>query len=293
MSKAILVDTTKCIGCGACAAACKVVNGLPLDDVAAGKQPSADSLSEEELVAFAQSDGEVGGVLSAQALNVVETHGDVFVRRFCMHCQDPTCASVCPVGALRKTAAGPVVYDADRCMGCRYCMMACPFGIPRYEWKALFPKVAKCTMCAPRQERGLAPACVAACPVQASIFGERDELLAEAEKRVSDNPSGYFPHIYGKQEVGGTSVFYLSAVPFESLGFPANVPHDPLPMYTYRVLSKIPNIVTAGAFLLGGVWWITNRREEVARAEKDRDQGLGSKSRGTRTKDEGQGTNDD
>jgi len=293
MSKAILVDMTKCIGCGACAAACKVVNGLALDDLGAGKQPSADSLSEDELAAFAQSHGEVGGVLSAHALNVVEIHGSVFVRRLCMHCQDPTCASVCPVGALRKTAAGPVVYDADRCMGCRYCMMACPFGIPRYEWNVLFPKVAKCTMCAPRQAKGLPPACVAACPVQASIFGERDELLLEAEKRVSENPSGYVPRIYGKQEVGGTSVFYLSAVPFETLGFPANVPPDALPMYTYRVLSKIPNIVTAGAFLLGGIWWITNRREAVARAEKDRDQGLGTRTGSKRTKDEGHGTNDD
>ena len=293
MSKAILVDTTKCIGCGACAAACKVVNGLPLDAPDAGNAPSANSMSEDELVAFAQSHGEVGGVLSAKALNVVEAHGEVFVRRFCMHCQDPTCASVCPVGALRKTAAGPVVYDADRCMGCRYCMMACPFGIPRYEWKVLFPKVAKCTMCAPRQAKGLPPACVAVCPAQASIFGERDVLLAEAEKRLRENSSGYVQHIYGTEEAGGTSVLYLSAVPFEALGFPANVPHDPLPMYTYRVLSKIPNIVTAGAFLLGGIWWITNRREEVARAEKDSERTSGMRGKGRRTKDEGRGSNED
>jgi formate dehydrogenase iron-sulfur subunit len=293
MSKAILVDTTKCIGCGACAAACKVVNGLPLEGLGAGMQPSAHSLSEEELVAFAQSHGEVGGVLSARVLNVVEAHGEVFVRRFCMHCQDPTCASVCPVGALRKTAAGPVVYDADRCMGCRYCMMACPFGIPRYEWNVLFPKVAKCTMCAPRQERGLPPACVAVCPVQASIFGERDELLQEAEKRVSENPSRYIPHIYGKQEVGGTSVLYLSAVPLATLGFPAGIPYDPLPMYTYRVLAKIPNIVTAGAFLLGGIWWITNRREEVARAEENSEPASGMRGKGRRSKDEERGNNKD
>lgn len=268
MSKAILVDTTKCIGCGACVAACKVVNALPLDELRADKAPSANSLSEDELVAFAQSHGEVGGELSATALNVVEAHGQVFVRRFCMHCQDPPCASVCPVGAFKKTAAGPVVYDADRCMGCRYCMMACPFGMPRYEWKAVLPKVAKCTMCAPRQAKGRQPACTEVCPVGASIFGERDELLAEAEKRLRENPSDYVQRIYGKEEVGGTSVLYLAAVPFETLGFPANVPHDPLPMYTYRVLSKIPNIVTAGTFLLGGIWWITNRRDRVARAEK-------------------------
>jgi len=267
MSKSILVDTTKCIGCGACATACKIVNKLSLDDPSAAKELPTKPLSEDDLVAFAQSHGEVGGKLSADTLNVVQTHGSVFVRRFCMHCQEPTCASVCPVGALRKTTAGPVVYDAGKCMGCRYCMMACPFGIPRYEWKAVLPKVVKCTMCAPRQAKGQQPACTAVCPVQAGIFGERDELLREAEKRLRDEPSKYFQHIYGKEEVGGTSVLYLSAVPFEQLGLPANLPKDPLPMLTFRVLSEIPTIVPLGAALLGGIWWITNRREEVAKAE--------------------------
>jgi formate dehydrogenase iron-sulfur subunit len=245
MSRAILVDTTRCIGCGACVAACKHTNGLPA------------------------SENLIGLKLSADSLNVVESYGAVYVRKFCMHCQDPTCASVCPIGALHKTSAGPVVYDADRCIGCRYCMMACPFGIPRYEWKVALPKVKKCTMCAPRQAKGLQPACTEACPVQASIFGERADLLKEAETRLKQNPSGYVQHIYGEDEIGGTSVLYLSAVPFEQLGFPTNMPHDPLPMYTYRVLSKIPNLVTLGGALLGGIWWITNRRGEVARAEKE------------------------
>jgi formate dehydrogenase iron-sulfur subunit len=237
MSKAILVDTTRCIGCGACVIACKEANGLPSGD-----------------------DTE----LSATTLNVVEAHSGVFVRKFCMHCQDPTCASVCPVGALRKTAAGPVIYDEDRCMGCRYCMVACPFGIPRYEWKVAQPKVKKCTMCAPRQAKGLQPACTEVCPVQAGIFGERESLVREAESRLRQNPAGYVQHIYGRDEVGGTSVLYLSAVPFHALGFPAHLPHEPLPLYTYRVLSKIPHIVTLGTVLLGGIWWITNRRAKVA-----------------------------
>jgi formate dehydrogenase iron-sulfur subunit len=226
-------------------------------------------LSEDDLVTFAQGHGEVDGKLSADTLNVVQTHGSIFVRRFCMHCQVPTCASVCPVGALHKTAAGPVVYDADKCMGCRYCMMACPFGVPRYEWKVALPKVKKCTMCAPRQAKGQQPACTEVCPVQAGIFGERDDLLNEAEKRLRDEPAKYFHHIYGKEEVGGTSVLYLSAVPFEQLGLPANLPTDPLPVLTYRVLSKIPYVVSLGGLLLGGIWWITNRREEVAEAEKE------------------------
>jgi formate dehydrogenase iron-sulfur subunit len=268
MSKSILVDTTRCIGCGACATACKVVNNLPLDEPGAAKDLPAKPLSEDALVTFAQSHGEVDGKLSADTLNVVQTHGSIFVRRFCMHCQEPTCASVCPVGALHKTAAGPVVYDADKCMGCRYCMMACPFSVPRYEWKAALPKVKKCTMCAPRQGKGQQPACTEVCPVQAGIFGERNDLLKEAEKRLREDPAKYFQHIYGKEEVGGTSVLYLSAVPFEQLGLPANLPRDPMPLLTFRVLSKIPYVVTLGGMLLGGIWWITNRREEVAEAEK-------------------------
>ncbi len=120
----------------------------------------------------------------------------------------------------------------------------------------------------PQQAKGLQPACTEVCPVQAGIFGERDDLLKEAEKRLREEPAKYFQHIYGKEEVGGTSVVYLSAVPFERLGLPANLPNDPMPLLTYRVLSKIPSLVPLAGVLLGGIWWITNRREEVAKAER-------------------------
>ncbi len=268
MSKAILVDTTRCIGCQRCVAACKLVNGLlrasrsdfMTTDTLRSLGPDTDLAMDET------GDEE----LSANALNVVQTRGSVYVRRFCMHCQDPTCVSVCPVGAFRKTPAGPVVYAEERCMGCRYCMMACPFGVPRYEWNKVWaPRVKKCHMCAPRQAKGLKPACTEVCPVQAGVFGEREDLLREAENRLRQEPTKYLPYIYGKQEVGGTSVLYLSAVPFEGLGLPNNLPHDALPMYTYRALSEIPTVVTLGGALLGGIWWITKRREEVANAGKE------------------------
>ena len=265
MSKAILVDTTRCIGCGACATACKAVNNLPLDEPSAAKDLPANPMSEDALVAFAQSHGEVDGKLSAETLNVVQTHGSIFVRRFCMHCQEPTCASVCPVGALHKTAAGPVVYDADKCMGCRYCMMACPFSVPRYEWKAALPKVKKCTMCAPRQAKGLQPACTEVCPVQAGIFGERDELLAEAEKRLRDRA---FEILSAHLRQGGSGR-YVGALSLgralRATGLPPNLPSDPMPLLTYRVLSKIPALVPLGGLLLGGIWWITNRRKKWRR----------------------------
>ena len=123
-------------------------------------------------------------------------------------------------------------------------------------------------MCAPRQANGLKPACTEVCPVQAGIFGEREDLLREAESRLSQEPGKYFQHIYCEGEAGGTSVLYLSAVPFDVLGLPANLPHDALPTYTWHVLSEIPKLVTLGGALLGGIWWITKRREEVADAEK-------------------------
>jgi ferredoxin len=132
----------------------------------------------------------------------------------CMHCQDPACASACLVGALKKTALGPVTYDASKCIGCRYCLVACPFSVPRYEWTKLVPFVKKCDMCGARQAQGQAPACVEACPVGASIVGWRDEILEEAERRILGD-SKYVKHIYGSEEAGGTSVFFISDVPFE------------------------------------------------------------------------------
>jgi len=266
MSKAVLIDTTRCVGCQRCVVACKLVNGLLrtsrsdflMTDSLRTLGPDTDLPMEES--------GEEE--LSANALNVVQTRGNIYVRRFCMHCQDPTCVSVCPVGAFRKTPAGPVVYAEERCMGCRYCMMACPFGVPRYEWNKVWaPRVRKCHMCAPRQAKGLRPACTEVCPVQAGVFGEREDLLQEAASRQRQEPTKYVQRIYGKEEVGGTSVLYLSAVPFEALGLPANLPHDALPMYTHRALAEIPNLVTLGGALLGGIWWLTKRRGEVANAE--------------------------
>jgi len=267
MSRSILVDTTRCVGCQRCVVACKLVNGLL-------KGSPANFLTTDTFRVLSPDTDlpmdEAGDEdLSANALNVVQTRGSAYVRRFCMHCQVPTCVSVCPVGAFTKTAAGPVVYAEERCMGCRYCMIACPFGVPRYEWaRVLAPRVRKCTMCAPRQAKGLKPACTEVCPVQAGIFGEREDLLREAENRLKQEPTKYVPYIYGKQEVGGTSVLYLSAVPFEALGLPTNLPHGQLPLYTWRVLSEIPTEVVLGGALLGGIWWITKRREEVAKAEK-------------------------
>ncbi len=185
-----------------------------------------------------------------------------------MHCVEPTCASVCPVGALQKTPLGAVIYEEPRCIGCRYCMLACPFQVPSYEWAQRLPRVKKCNLCYERQVAGKVTACSEACPTGATITGDRDALIAEARRRLSERPTGYYQRIYGVAEVGGTSVLFISAVPFGQIGLKTNLPKEALPALTWRALSLVPNVATVGGVLLGGVYWITHRRDEVAAAEE-------------------------
>lgn len=234
--RALLIDITRCIGCGVCAEACKTANGLP---------PQVETQ------------------LSATAYTVVEQKGDYFIRKMCRHCQEPTCVSVCPVGAFVKTAEGPVIYEGEKCIGCRYCMTACPFAVPRYEWTKKAPLVRKCTMCYERVKAGKMTACAEACPEGATVFGYRDELLAEARRRISANPDGYFKHIYGESEVGGTNVLFLAPVQFADLGFRTDLGDIALPNLTWEALEKIPNFVVASGVILGGLWWLINRRATV------------------------------
>jgi formate dehydrogenase iron-sulfur subunit len=147
-------------------------------------------------------------------------------------------------------------------------MLACPFGVPTYEWGSIWPKVNKCDLCADRVTLGQSTACAEACPTGATLFGEREELVREAHKRLAENPGVYFDHILGLEEVGGTCVLYLSPVPFDKIGFQSKLQVEPLPLLTYRALSKTPHIFVLGSTLLGGVYWITHRREAVAREER-------------------------
>lgn len=244
--KAVLFDSTLCVGCRSCESACSEKWGLPYNETIAAEEK-----------------------LSAHKLTTIKTHadGERFSRRLCMHCQEPACASVCPVGALSKTALGPVVYDADKCIGCRYCMTACPFGVPSYEWTSRLPKVKKCDGCFDRKAQGKPTVCSEACPAGATVTGERDELIREANRRIAEKPGEYHPRIYGVDEVGGTATFFLSAVPFEQLGLRTDLPRHALPQLTWNVLSTVPDVAVAGSVLLGGVYWITHRREAVAKAE--------------------------
>jgi formate dehydrogenase iron-sulfur subunit len=201
-----------------------------------------------------------------------------------MHCKEPTCVSACLVGAFTKTETGAVLYDENKCIGCRYCMQACPFEVPRYEWGSLTPRIQKCRMCYERVAAGGQTACAEACALGATTFGDREELIKEARKRIDDNPGQYVDYIYGLKEAGGTSVMFLSGIPFEKLGFPMNVPKEPIPGLSWAVLSQIPKYTVAAGVVLFGIHWITARRTDVARfeAEENRTRELANSDRSER-----------
>ena len=252
--KALLIDLTRCIGCRACQVACKEWNELPAEKTTffAGKgyqNPRDLSATTWKLVTY----------------NEVKLRGRyewVFGNLQCFHCLEPGCESACPVHALKKTAEGPVVYDADKCLGCRYCQMACPFMVPRFEWSSALPEIAKCTLCADRVAAGLETACAKVCPTETIQFGDREKLISEAERRIRINPRQYIHHIYGKDEAGGTCVLVLSNVPFETLGYRKDLPDKPVKMYNREAMEAIPFVMIGLGLTLGAVAWIVNRRVE-------------------------------
>jgi formate dehydrogenase iron-sulfur subunit len=254
---ATLIDVARCLGCRSCEAACKQAHGFPAGE-ASDLSPTAWTYVRTRRLAVPKPHLTMGDAMASQRT----------VKIQCMHCGQPACASACPVAAIRKTPAGPVVYDASRCIGCRYCMIACPFGIPRYEWHARLPVVAKCNYCVERQARGEMPACVAACPAQALQFGPRLAMLAEAARRINTDPKRYVPAIYGRAEAGGTSILYVSDVPFEDLGLPVVV-REALPAYTWRALGKIPGVVVGLGATLTALEAVMRRRQDRASKEGD------------------------
>jgi len=248
----VLVDTTRCVGCRACEAACAEANDLPAPPDGDAVLKSPRDTSQTAFTVVNRTDAPGGG--------------DRFGKKQCMHCLAPACASACPVRALDKKPTGPVTYDPSKCMGCRYCMVACPFDIPRYEYEALAPRVRKCTFCAPRQAKGLPPACAEVCPSGALTFGKRHVLLEEAKRRIYGTPEKFIHKVYGEHEAGGTSFLYISDVPFEKLGLQGGVPEKPYPELVSGALGAPPMVMTLWPPLLMGLYAFSKRREE---AEKD------------------------
>jgi formate dehydrogenase iron-sulfur subunit len=250
---AVLVDTTRCVGCRACEAACSEKNLLP-PPAKEGDESIFETPRTTDVNTFTVVNRRNGPNGSSEPR---------YVKSQCMHCLDPGCASACPAKALEKTFEGPVVYNRERCLGCRYCMLACPFDVPRFEYEKAAPYVRKCSFCADRQRQGLAPACVDACPAGALQFATRDELLEEARKRIYQNPDKYVHHIYGENEVGGTSWLYITDVPIERLGFPTDLSTTSAPELSRTALAAVPFVLTLWPPLLMGLYTFSRRREEV------------------------------
>ena len=254
MSYGLLIDTTKCVGCRGCQVACKQSNDLPAEQTdfrPIRTNPPDTTARTWSLVEF------------YEVPRANERLAWRFVKRQCMHCLEPACVSVCPVGALQKTAEGPVIYESKRCIGCRYCMVACPFNVPKYDWGSIAPLIHKCEMCTERLVDGEQPACAKACLTGAVKFGQREALLAEAHDRIAARPDRYINYVYGEHEVGGTAVLYLADVAFQALGFPTSLPLYPLPTRTWAVMSLVPGIAGAAAAAMTFAYLLTRRQKAM------------------------------
>ncbi|WP_167941980.1 sulfate respiration complex iron-sulfur protein HmcB [Desulfobaculum xiamenense] len=258
-SMGVLFDATECIGCRKCEEACNKVNELP-----APEKPFDDmNVLETERRT------------TDKALTVVNKYQPegssrpVFRKIQCMHCKEPACASACFVKAFKKTPEGAVVYDASLCVGCRYCMIACPFNVPAYEYdEPLTPRVMKCTMCHPRILEGKLPGCVEACPKQALTFGKREDLIKLARNRIEAHPGRYIDHIYGETEMGGTNWLTISGSPFNEIGMREDLGVTSAPEMTSGALALVPMVTGLWPVLLTGVYAMNKRRDKIAEEEK-------------------------
>lgn len=259
----VLVDTTLCIGCRRCEWACKEVNKLP------GQKPLKEYEKDRSVFkGFRRTDWHTYTVVN-QYPNPREPQKPIYVKKQCMHCFEPGCASSCFVQAFTKWPKGSVTYDPSVCVGCRYCLAACPFEIPAYEYHDPWaPKVTKCTFCFDRiSKEGGVPGCVAICPVGVMEFGKRSDLVEVGHKKIRDNPGKYVNHVYGDHEVGGTCWMYLSAVPFNLIGMRTDLGTEPVPSWGKAYLSSVSPMYIVFPALLVGLYGISKRREAISKEE--------------------------
>lgn len=263
-----LVDTTLCIGCRRCEESCNRRNGLPRPErrfsdatvLLNRRRPTPDAYTVVNRYPGSPSRDQ-------------RERDATYVKQQCMHCLDPACVSACLVGALSKNTDGPVVYKSSICMGCRYCMVACPFGVPAYEYDdPITPRVRKCQFCANTSDGGGAdPACAASCPTEAIVFGRRSETLHLARQRIDSRPGRYLPVIYGESEVGGTGWLYLVGREYKEIGL-LDLPGAAAPRRTEAIQHGIFRYAAIPAVVYGGLaamMWYNHRRNQLLKPEPD------------------------
>jgi Fe-S-cluster-containing dehydrogenase component len=259
-SLCVLHDITLCIGCRSCETGCNKVNELPPPAV-----PFTDlSVLDKKRRTTAKTYTVVNKYLASG-----QEKKPIFFKTQCNHCLEPACASACFVRAFTKTKEGSVTYDSSVCVGCRYCMIACPFEIPTYEYdEPLTPRIMKCTLCHPRIVQGLLPGCVEACPTEALSFGKREDMIKLARERINKYPGRYVDHIYGEHEMGGTNWLYLSGIPFGAVGMREDLGITPAPELTSGALATVPMVAALWPALLTGIYAISKRREKMLSGDK-------------------------
>jgi Fe-S-cluster-containing dehydrogenase component len=294
----LFYDSTLCIGCKACVAGCKEANGMP-------PEVSADQAKWNSGTWDTPKD------LSGKTLNIIKvyrdgtmeqkdsaTDGFAFIKRQCLHCVDPSCVSCCPVSAMIKDpVTGAVRNDPDRCIGCRYCVYACPFQVPKYELDKAFGRIRKCELCRHRLAEGKLPGCVEHCPTGATLFGRVEDLREEAHRRLALKPGdvysyprgdingrygpptpphekviqvAYLPEVYGEKVLGGTQALYVSAVPFDKLGLPyGNVPDHMYATETEGIQEFLYKGMVAPALVLAALVGLAYRNVRRHHHEAD------------------------
>jgi Fe-S-cluster-containing dehydrogenase component len=233
----ILYDSTRCVGCQTCENVCAEAHGFP----APTEVPEAGVIRQTDET-------------RRTVVNLFKTsRGEAYVKQQCMHCNEPACAAACLTQAMHKTKEGPVIWRGNKCMGCRYCMVSCPFDVPKFEFHSANPKIVKCDMCYDRIKEGKKPLCAENCPAEAILFGSRRELLSEARKRIAAQPDAYNEYIYGEREAGGTGELYVASVPPVEMGFRTKLQNESYPALSKGFLYAVPSVFVLLPVLLLGI----------------------------------------
>jgi formate dehydrogenase iron-sulfur subunit len=247
----VLYDSSRCVGCRTCEYECAKAHGLP------------EPLSE--VAAVRKTDETCNTVV-----NTYQTSkGEVYIKRQCMHCNQPACAAACLTQAMHKNETGPVTWNGDKCMGCRYCMVSCPFDMPKFEFHSANPKIQKCDMCFDRQKAGEKPTCVTNCPNEALMYGTRRDLIKEARRRVYEKPDLYVDQIYGEHDTGGTGWLYIASVPFEELGMNTSLQQSSYPALTKGFLYSVPSVFVLFPTILLGIHQATKNNQHKKEEEDE------------------------